>query len=578
MDVLFFQSADPFRYRPMLCLTSSNVAAYCERHGFAYESSVGIKRGVWAWHASFNRIILFRELLDRGHRGWAVYLDADAWINDLAFDARAYLAAKNNHAAILTADHDSARPGDLHSGVVLVNLGHPGGRRLVERWHDAFLAIPDTELRSARDWLEIGNDEDLLRRVVCADDDLGAAVFFETKRVINSRGARFIRQHLRSDTEDLQRRTANIAAELETVGGEDRDRTASVLDDRSLSALRHPNGRQLPLVEAATGRPDLAAAAEAVARWAEGGGAEATPQQHDLRRALASGDVRGVADLLAAFGRSPAANGYLGGLQQHRRVVDDPAFARKRALRTHDELTSLAEACGALRIENPDVGLWGFNIRASAADLLDRIGAALAIDATPPDRIGAYLGLDAGNGRVVHHRMVEAIHSAWRIKQVLALLDLGTVTEIGGGIGLNAFYARRFGVDDYAIIDDTIMASVQTYLLAASACSGGMSITPGDRYGIGADLLFVEEMLPGCSDDVALDRLRRARDAGVRAILSVGHEARAAQDRPGSTMADLVAAVGGFRLAQRTPHAIRPGFVEELFVAAPARAARRPGR
>ena len=381
----------------------------------------------------------------------------------------------------------------------------------------------------------------------------------------------FVRQHLRSDTDNLERRIANIAAEVEAIGkAGPPGRRPAVQDDRALSVLRHPKGHDLPLVEASPGRINLDAAAEAVACWSEHPGSETLPHQQQLRSALDAADVPGVARMLAQFGRCPAAEGILGGPRQHRRAAEDPAFARLRALRTHDALTSLAEACGALRVENPDQGRWGFNVRLPSGELLDRIGQALAMDAGPPDAIGGYLGIEAGKGRVLHLRMVEAIYSAWRIRQVLTLLDLDVVMELGGGPGLRALYAHRLGVVRYATVEETVMGAVQTYLLAASGAGDAVRSSPCHRFGSRADLLFAEETLPERSEKVALDRLRRARDAGVRAILSVNHEAHLPHDAPTPTMGALVSALGGFRLAQRTLHPVRPGFVEELFVAADA--------
>jgi hypothetical protein len=571
MDVLFFQSADPFRYLPMLAVTSSNVTAYCQRHGYAYESFVGLKRGFWPWQASYNRIVQYRELLDRGFRGWAVHLDADAWINDLDFDARAYLVEKHEHPIILTADRDTGQPSDLHSGVVLMNLSRADGRLLVERWHKKFLQISDAQLRAAQDWLDVGNDEDLLRQVFHDDAALGTAAFFEGKDLINSRRARFIRQHLRSDTSNLDRRIANIAVEVEAIRkAGSRDQKPTTVDDRALSVLRHPNGRDLTLVEAPPGPINLDAAAKAFASWSEYPGLRTQPHHQELRSALASGNVPRVARILADFGRSPAAEGSLGGPRQHRRAAEDPAFARIRALRTHDALTSLAEACGALRIENPDQGLWGFNVRRSSGELLDRIGEVLAMDVGPPSGIGGYLGIEAGEGRVLHLRMLEAIYSAWRIRQFMTLLDLKWATEIGGATGLRALYANRLGVVRYSIVEDTILAAVQTYLLAASKAGAGVRSNACEQFGSRAGLLFIEETSFEPSEQIELGRLRRARDAGVRAILSVNHEASISHDASGRTMGELVAALGGFRLAHRALHPVRPGYVEELFVATDA--------
>lgn len=91
MGIVFVQTADPIRYRIFLEITSQTVREYCARHGFGYESFLGIARGYHPWQATYNRIPILRRWADSGFSGWICYLDADAYIADLAFDLRAYL-------------------------------------------------------------------------------------------------------------------------------------------------------------------------------------------------------------------------------------------------------------------------------------------------------------------------------------------------------------------------------------------------------------------------------------------------------------------------------------------------------
>ncbi len=109
-DILFIQTADPFRYRRMLAITAESVASYCRRHGHSYESFVGLKRGRWPWQAAYNRIVQLREIADRGFSGWVVHVDADAWIDDAAFDLRGYLADKRDIAVVMAPAGDSGLP------------------------------------------------------------------------------------------------------------------------------------------------------------------------------------------------------------------------------------------------------------------------------------------------------------------------------------------------------------------------------------------------------------------------------------------------------------------------------------
>src|SRR5260221_2713500 len=50
LDILCFQTSDPYNYYDMLMETARTARLYCQRHGLRYESFVGIKRGYFGWH------------------------------------------------------------------------------------------------------------------------------------------------------------------------------------------------------------------------------------------------------------------------------------------------------------------------------------------------------------------------------------------------------------------------------------------------------------------------------------------------------------------------------------------------
>src|SRR5262249_39065717 len=126
-DVLLMQTADPVAYKEMLDLTSRTVVAYCQRHGFPYECYIGVKRGAAAWMAVYHRIFMLSERIQRGYRGWVVYMDADAFVADLSFDLRAYIV-ENSKYCFMAAGGGSSTPWDINSGSFLINLGDPNGR------------------------------------------------------------------------------------------------------------------------------------------------------------------------------------------------------------------------------------------------------------------------------------------------------------------------------------------------------------------------------------------------------------------------------------------------------------------
>lgn len=211
MKITFLQTADPFRYTRMMALTGATVIEHCRRRGYSYESYTGIKRGVWPWQATYNRIVQLQELVDRGFSGWAFYLDADAYVVDLDFDLVAYLADKMDYSAILTPAMASGERWDVNVGVCAFNCGHPGGRHLIAEWNSSFAAVTDERLAEAEIWLECDNDQDLFQQMLVREPCLMDDVFFQDTSLINSSYAAYIRQHLRGYSASFEEREEAIA-------------------------------------------------------------------------------------------------------------------------------------------------------------------------------------------------------------------------------------------------------------------------------------------------------------------------------------------------------------------------------
>ncbi|TZG27953.1 hypothetical protein [Sphingomonas montanisoli] len=217
IQAIFLQTADPFNYLPMLQETAKTVIEYCRRARYGYESYVGIKRGVWPWQATYNRIHQLNEIMTRGFHGWLIYLDADAYVVDLDFDLESYLRQHNDRAAILTPSMATDHHWDINAGVVLINLGHPLGREIVSIWTQKFAALSDERLAAAEQWLDADSDQDMIQCILRERDDIASAVYLQATNLINSSFATFIRQHLRSYTQDFAARLRSISGEVEAV-------------------------------------------------------------------------------------------------------------------------------------------------------------------------------------------------------------------------------------------------------------------------------------------------------------------------------------------------------------------------
>ncbi|MBU3076980.1 hypothetical protein [Sphingomonas quercus] len=220
MSIILFQTADPVRYREMLEATSRTAIEFCRRHGHGYESYVGIKRGVHPWQATFNRMFQYQELVARGFRGWGLYLDADAYVHDLDFNLAGYLADKLDRAAVLVPSGDTPdMPWNINAGVTLVNLGHPLGRDLVARWLALYQAKSDGWIAGTAQWPEDDNDQYMLFSLLRDHVELREAVHYESRDLINSDHARFIRQKLRAYLPDQAERTRALKLITDEVLG-----------------------------------------------------------------------------------------------------------------------------------------------------------------------------------------------------------------------------------------------------------------------------------------------------------------------------------------------------------------------
>jgi hypothetical protein len=216
-DVLLLQTSDPHVYFDMLCLSARTNREYCRRHGIAYQAFIGVKRGFHPWQATFNRIPLLHELAEAGFAGWVLYVDADAYVADLGFDLRGYLADKAAYAAILTPVAPGAAWWDINAGVALFNLASGEGRRLIGNWYAAFMAIGDAALRAAGQWDLVRNDQDLLHDLLRGDASLRPHVFLQGTELINADRARFIRQVLRVQADGLAARMRIVQQDTDRI-------------------------------------------------------------------------------------------------------------------------------------------------------------------------------------------------------------------------------------------------------------------------------------------------------------------------------------------------------------------------
>ena len=219
VDAVAIQSCDATVYFDMFIATSRTVRALCRRSGAEYQAFIGIKRGYVPWHATYNRIIIFEELLRAGFRGWVLYIDADAFVNDPAFDIARFLDERREYAFVGAPSGVSDHFWDLNIGVLFLNFGHPFARDFAREWHRRFFSYSDEQLRSMVEWGKgpVPSDQGLFHMLLQQHSSAALYVKHEPRSFMNSPQASFIRQRLRANAPAPEARAHLIADETDRV-------------------------------------------------------------------------------------------------------------------------------------------------------------------------------------------------------------------------------------------------------------------------------------------------------------------------------------------------------------------------
>ena len=219
-DLLILQTCDRENYLPMLQHTSLTVLEYIKRHGGNYETFIGLKRGVWPWHATFNRIYKLNDYIESGYKGWVLYMDADAYFCGFDFDLLSYLSDKQKYAFVLAQSGVTSNYWDINAGIFFANLGHPICVNIIRRWKGFYdRTCKDEDYARANKWNMIISDQSSFVNILKYDLCKSYLYIEGTREIFNSGHAKVIRQILRNNYHDncldtLEQRTATIASEV----------------------------------------------------------------------------------------------------------------------------------------------------------------------------------------------------------------------------------------------------------------------------------------------------------------------------------------------------------------------------
>jgi hypothetical protein len=242
---------------------------------------------------------------------------------------------------------------------------------------------------------------------------------------------------------------------------------------------------------------------------------------------------------------------------------DSPGFVEFQRQWTYDNLLRLAEAVGVADLEWPEAPPKADP--PPPEDILRRLDELFGFMVDFPNPFESEFGLATNRG-VASYRSVQALYQAWLAKRLSAG---GSVVEIGGGLGRTAYYAKKFGIREYTIIDIPMTGAAQAYFLERAGVSVKMfgeegnaqvSILPptwffqtSERYGLLMNVDSFTEMSPATATRYIETGSERAKT-----LLSINHEYNSF--KVGALLADLPRA----KCLTRDPYWLRRGYVKEV--------------
>jgi hypothetical protein len=240
-----------------------------------------------------------------------------------------------------------------------------------------------------------------------------------------------------------------------------------------------------------------------------------------------------------------------------------------------EKMIALAEACGALCLENPESGAYHSNIRLHPDDVRARIETQLGISLSPPDQVLPTFGFAAGSN-VFHYRHINAIYAAQLVAQLAP--EGGRVAEIGGGLGLLALFSGRMKTLSYTIYDLPVSCLISGFFLAHAigheyVCLFGeeehnaqavhlkpywsLADAPAKSFDVVVNQDGLNEIHPTVVEFLVQNLERTSRSY----FLSLNHETFGMQHR----VANYMSVFSTMQRLWRSKNWVREGYVDELY-------------
>ena len=299
---------------------------------------------------------------------------------------------------------------------------------------------------------------------------------------------------------------------------------------------------------------------------------------------LERNDPPSLANYLCNMCRHDATNGTVQGDLEFNKISNDSGYREFVALMIKDKLVSLAEAVGVVPCENPEQGVWGKSLHMDIDSLVEKVEQAIGLDISPPPIDGGLLKIRSAKA-LYHERDLNAIYTAWSLKQILSAKKNASICEIGAGSGRVAYWCNRFGFKSYTIFDLPHINVIQGYYLLKSLPDARI-VLYGESEGVNNpnqitirphffinkiepdqfDLVLNQDSFPEINRETVLNYLVWIKKVSRQLFYSINHESR---PPTGSDLQQnipaLIEEVGGYQRIFRIPYWLRRGYVAELY-------------
>jgi hypothetical protein len=296
--------------------------------------------------------------------------------------------------------------------------------------------------------------------------------------------------------------------------------------------------------------------------------------------ALDSRNIASVSETLLKLCTTPLVSGFAS-YHSNAAIALDRRAAMFESYLTIDRLLSLAESLGAANPQCPFQGPSGY-FELDVDALLDGVRRRLPFDISPPKAGGGVFGLQTPEG-IISSTELLAMHAAARANSFLLESSQRTVCEIGGGLGVLAFYLTKTCATSVTVADLPIVGIIQGYYLMKSLGPGAVHLG-GENGSAKVNIIPYWELddipeksistfinidsMPEIDATIAEHYARLISNKGSELFFSINHETRFNNQ---NVVQDLVERAGGFRRIHRSPHWMMRGYVEEIYRIEPTR-------